>query len=142
MVFLGCLPLYPAMVASSAPLNGLDLLGALITLTGIAFELIADNQRYHWAKKPSNKGKVFTGGLWSWSRHPNYFGEVAFWIGLAVIGLAAAPSYWWTALGAVTMWAMFAFITLPMMEKRQRENKPGYEEATKGISRFWPRPRR
>ncbi|MCB9284986.1 MAG: DUF1295 domain-containing protein [Lewinellaceae bacterium] len=142
MVFLGCTPLYQAMAIPNNPVNLLDLFGVLVTLTGIAFEFFSDNQRYKWANDPANKGKVFTGGLWGWSRHPNYFGEVSFWIGLGILGLAADLSYWWTITGCVAMWAMFHFVTLPMMEKRQLANKPGYAEITKGISRFWPRPPR
>jgi len=140
IVYLGCLPLLPAMAVANAPYGWPDLPGVIVTLTGIGFELISDNQRYRWAKDPANKGKVFTGGLWGWSRHPNYFGEVIFWVGLCIFGLAADISYWWTAIGCVAMWGMFHFITLPMMEKRQLANKPEYAEATKGVSRFWPRP--
>ena len=140
IVFAGCLPLFPAMAMPNAAFGAADLIGILITLTGIGFELLADNQRYNWAKDPDNKGKIYTGGLWAWSQHPNYFGEVTFWVGLFVLGLAASTSHWWTGLGCVAMWAMFIYITLPMMEKRQLANKPGYAEATKAISRFWPRP--
>ena len=142
MVFMGCFPLYTAMAIPNASFGWLDVVGTAITLTGIAFEFFSDNQRYKWAKDPANKGKVFTGGLWGWSRHPNYFGEVAFWAGLGILGLAADPSRWWTIIGCVAMWAMFNFITLPMMEKRQLANKPEYASATRGISRFWPRPRK
>ncbi|MBK8490723.1 MAG: DUF1295 domain-containing protein [Saprospirales bacterium] len=140
MVLTGCFPLYQAMAIPNNPIGLLDFLGVLVTLTGIAFEFFSDNQRYKWAKDPANKGKVFTGGLWGWSRHPNYFGEVTFWIGLGILGLAADLSYWWTIIGCVAMWAMFHFITLPMMEKRQLANKQGYAEATKGVSKFFPRP--
>ena len=142
MVLMGCFPLYTAMAIPNASFGWLDILGASVTLAGIGFEFFADNQRYRWAKDPANKGKVFTGGLWSWSRHPNYFGEVLFWAGLGILGLAADFSQTWVLIGCVAMWAMFDFITLPMMEKRQRANKPGYAEATKGIARFWPRPPR
>ena len=140
MVLMGCFPLYQAMAIPNASIGALDILGVLVTLTGIGFEFFADNQRLQWSKEPANKGKIFTGGLWGWSRHPNYFGEVTFWIGLCILGLAADTSYWWTSIGCIAMWAMFHFITLPMMEKRQLANKSGYAEATKGISRFFPRP--
>ena len=142
MVWMGCFPLYQAMAIPNNPFGALDILGALVALTGIGFEFISDNQRYRWAKAPANNGKVFTGGLWGWSRHPNYFGEVTFWTGLCILGLAADISYWWTAIGCIAMWAMFHFITLPMMEKRQLANKPGYEEATRGVARFLPRKKR
>ena len=142
MVLMGCFPLLPAMAMANAPFGGFDLLGAAVTLTGIGFELISDNQRYRWAKDPANRGKVFTGGLWGWSRHPNYFGEVAFWTGLCILGLAADISYGWTAIGCVAMWAMFHFISLPMMEKRQIERKPGWAMATRGVARFFPWKRR
>ena len=82
MVFLGCLPLYPALAGSSAPFNGFDLLATGICLVAIAFEFYADNQLLAFRRKPENKGQVCATGLWKYSRHPNYFGEAFFWLGL------------------------------------------------------------
>ncbi|MCB0704250.1 MAG: DUF1295 domain-containing protein [Saprospiraceae bacterium] len=142
IVFLGCLPLYPALAESSAPVGWLDLLASLTCLIAVGFEFFADNQLLAFRRKPENKGKVCTDGLWRISRHPNYFGEALFWLGLFFFGLSANPESWWMGIGWVSIAAMFQFITIRMMEERQLATKPGYAEATKGISQWIPWPRK
>jgi steroid 5-alpha reductase family enzyme len=140
MVFLACIPLYPALSLGNVAFNGLDLLAALITATGILLELVADNQRYAFAQNPSNRGKTITTGLWAHSRHPNYLGEILFWIGLCVFGLASGVMPLWMSIGAIAMWAMFQFITLPMMEKRNLKRRPDYALVQQSIPRLFPNP--
>jgi len=66
-------------------------------------------------------------GLWKFSRHPNYFGEMGFWWGLYLFGLAADPScWWWTIIGPLAITLMFRFISLPMIEKRMIERRPQF----------------
>ena len=100
IVFLGCLPLWLALAAGARPLGALDALGAALALGGTALEFFADNQlrRFRLASPPP--GPILESGLWAWSRHPNYLGEILFWLGLAVFGLAAAGFVWWAWLGA------------------------------------------
>jgi steroid 5-alpha reductase family enzyme len=142
MVFLGCLPLYPALAEGSTPAFWLDGIALLTGLIAIGFELVGDNQLLAFRSKPENKGQVCTSGLWKYSRHPNYFGEALFWVSLFLFGLAANPDYWWMGIGWVAIGAMFQFITIPMMEKRQLRNKPGYKEAVQHISMWIPWPNR
>jgi steroid 5-alpha reductase family enzyme len=78
-------------------------------------------------------------GLWAYSRHPNYFGEVMFWWGLFLFGLAADLGYWWTIIGPILITFLFAFISIPLMEKRSLERRPGYREITRIIPTFFPR---
>ena len=67
-------------------------------------------------------------GLWSWSRHPNYFGEFSFWFAMALFGVAAAPAdAWWLFVGAVIMLALFLFASIPMMEERSVARRPEYQ---------------
>lgn len=138
LVFLGCLPLYPAQAIDNAPFQGLDLLAVAVTLVGIGFELFADNQKRRFSLQPANRGKTITSGLWAFSRHPNYFGEITFWLGLFLFGLAADPTYWWTMAGYLAMVWLFWFISIPMMEKRMVARRPDYREVTKGIPRLFP----
>jgi steroid 5-alpha reductase family enzyme len=77
-------------------------------------------------------------GLWAYSRHPNYFGEVMFWWGLFFFGLAADPGYWWTLIGPVLITALFIFISIPLMEKRSLEKREGYEEIRQKIPALIP----
>ena len=82
-------------------------------------------------------------GLWSWSRHPNYFGEFGFWFSLALFGLAASPGdWWWLFVGAVAMLAMFHGASIPMMEERSLQRRPEYQAVIDRVPRFVPRPPR
>ena len=78
-------------------------------------------------------------GLWKYSRHPNYFGEMSFWIGLMLFGLAAHPEgWWWIMPGGIAMTAMFFFVSIPLIDDRSKENRPGYDEHMKKVSAIIP----
>jgi steroid 5-alpha reductase family enzyme len=124
-VFLGCLPLY-FVVTATEPLTGLGL--AAVSVTGIAvwIEALADRQlRAHVRSNTSNV--VCEAGLWRYSRHPNYFGEMGFWWGLFLCGLTAGAPLW-TGVGATAITVMFYVVSVPMMEARSVERRPGYAE--------------
>jgi steroid 5-alpha reductase family enzyme len=142
VVFLGCLPLWPALAAGGRPLGALDALGAALCLGGTALELVADGQlrRFRLAGPPPEA--ILESGLWAWSRHPNYLGEILFWLGLAVLGLAAAGFAPWAWLGAAAIVVMFRFASLPMIEKRMLARRPGYAERQRRVSLLVPWPRR
>lgn len=140
-VFLGCLPLYAA-VSFGGPLNWLDAVAIVVTLGAILIEMIADIQLRGFLKT-AQPGEVIRTGLWGWSRHPNYFGEISFWVGLMLFGLAAYPEgWWWLILGAIAMTVMFATVSIPMMEKRSLERRPAYAEVMRDIPMLVPRPPR
>jgi steroid 5-alpha reductase family enzyme len=91
-----------ALVAITTSIRkGLDafaLIGFIIWVIGFAFEVIADSQKSRFAADPANKGKFIQTGLWSKSRHPNYFGEIMLWIGVAFIALPVLTGLQWVAL--------------------------------------------
>jgi steroid 5-alpha reductase family enzyme len=141
-VFLGCLPIYAVMTRGQAPLGWLDGVAAAVTLGAIAIETIADLQ-LHAFIKTRQPGTFIQSGLWGWSRHPNYFGEVGFWWGLMLFGLAAAPeAWWWIMPGAVTMLVMFLGASIPFMDKRNLQRKPAYAEYMRRTSALLPLPPR
>jgi steroid 5-alpha reductase family enzyme len=142
IVFIGMLPVYAAMITGSEPFNRLDMVAFLVTFMAIMIELVADQQLVGFQKKAATKEKVCTRGLWSWSRHPNYFGEILFWWGLFLFGLAAAPDQWWLSIGAVAMTLLFALFSIPNMEARSRLRRPDYEKQVEGISLIIPKPRK
>jgi steroid 5-alpha reductase family enzyme len=140
IVFAGLLPLWPALATGTRPLGWLDALAAAVTLAGVALEFFADNtlRRFRLANPPP--GATCEQGLWAWSRHPNYLGEMLFWIGLALFSLAAAGFVWWCWIGAVAMVGMFLGASIPMKEARMLERRPAYAERQRRVSLLIPRP--
>ena len=79
---LTALPVYTAnAVAHQPPLGAVDAAGAALWCVGLALEAAADAQKKAWRKLQSNRGKWIDTGLWAWSRHPNYLGEMLLWVG-------------------------------------------------------------
>jgi len=141
-VFLGTLPVYVVLTRADRGLNWVDALALLAGLGAVALELVADLQMHRFVRH-RQPGEVMDRGLWSWSRHPNYVGEVGFWLSLALFGVAASPGdAWWLFVGAVAMLAMFLGASIPMMERRSLERRPDYQDVIDRVSRFVPRPPR
>jgi len=141
-VFAGMLPVYVVLTRHDRAAGWLDTVAVIIGLAAVALEFAADLQMHRFAatKQP---GEVMDRGLWSWSRHPNYFGEFSFWLALAVFGLAASPGdWWWIFAGALVMLALFEGASIPMMERRSLERRPAYQGVIDRVPRFLPRPPR
>ena len=139
MVFLGCLSLYPALAAGGNRFNILDIAAIIITAGAILIEATADEQLRDFLKKKPVPGEIMAEGLWAYARHPNYLGEVTFWWGLFFFAIASGISYWWTIIGPVFITALFTFISVPMMDKRNATRRPGYDEYTKNTPALIPR---
>lgn len=141
-VFLACLPLYAALAIGSTPLGPLDAVAALITAGAIALEATADEQLRRF-RLTATEGQICERGLWAWMRHPNYLGEILFWWGLWLFGVAAAPGWYWSAVGQLAITVMFLWVSIPMLERRNVARRPGYAEVMKRVPALLPRrPRR
>ena len=141
-VFLGMVPVYVAVTAPGRDVGLLDALAVLVGVGAVVLEYAADVQMYRFARV-KQPGQAMDRGLWGWSRHPNYFGEFAFWVSLALFGLAASPGDWWFLfVGAVAMLAMFQGASIPLMEERSLERRPSYQAVIDRVPRFVPRPPR
>lgn len=130
----------PILAAQSsgfpAILTSLDLFGALVGLTGLLVETIADLQLTFFKRDKSNKGRILTTGLWKYSRHSNYFGEALVWWGIYIIALAAGA--WWTIFSPTLItWLLLRVSGVTMLERTMRL-KPGYEEYSKKTRAFFP----
>ena len=128
MVFLGCLPLYAISRPEGSGLNWLDAAGVAVLMGAILLAFTADEQLRRFRGNPANHGRVIDTGLWRRSRHPNYLGEMSTWWGLWLLGIASGFRWWWTVVGAAAITVMFVFASIPMMEKRLLETRPGYAE--------------
>ncbi|HEX4017714.1 MAG TPA: DUF1295 domain-containing protein [Frankiaceae bacterium] len=138
VVFAGLLSLWPALAAPRHGLGFLDIVATIVTLAAIALETKADLQMHAFARDPANRGKPMDQGWWAVSRHPNYLGEITFWWGLWLFGLAAAPSWWWTVAGPVAIVLLFEAASIPMMETRSLERRPEYADYQKRVARLMP----
>lgn len=114
-------------------------IGILIWTIGFLFESISDSQLKKFISKKENAGKIMKYGLWKYSRHPNYFGEVTCWWGLWIITLATVGSFW-TILGPLTITFLILKVSgVPLLEKRY-ENNIEFQEYKKTTSVFFPLP--
>ncbi len=83
---------------TGVPIDSFFILGALLWIAGFTIEVVADRQKTAFRKDPANAEKFITTGLWSLSRHPNYFGEILLWIGIAVVSLPVLEGWQWVTL--------------------------------------------
>ncbi|MFO7889157.1 MAG: DUF1295 domain-containing protein [bacterium] len=106
------------------------LIGTLIWIFGFTFEATADAQKNRFRSDPKNKGKFIHTGLWAWSRHPNYFGEITLWIGVAVIAVPVLQGWQWvTLISPVFVALLITRISgVPMLEKKADEKWGGQED--------------
>lgn len=136
MTFVGCLPLF---FSFDAPVNAVQVLGLAICLGATAIETVADEQMRAFRSEPGNDGQIIDVGLWSWSRHPNYFGELGFWLGLFVLGLGSGAPLW-TAVGIAALIGLFLGASIPLAEKHSLQRRPGFAEHQRKVSMLIPWP--
>lgn len=140
-----CLPLLSACgPEQTTPVRPVHLVGLGVVLLGLVGEAMADGQLAAFRRDPGNQGKVCEQGLWSWSRHPNYFCEWLIWAGFALM------SYNDTFFGlpglacAGVMYYLLTEVTgVPLTERQMLASRgPAYADTQRRISAFWPRPPR
>jgi steroid 5-alpha reductase family enzyme len=142
VVFVACLAVFPAVAKGTGSFGVLDAVALAVAVAGIGFEALADQQLRRFRMRPRDPEDILETGLWAYSRHPNYFGELSFWWGMWLFAVAAAPSYWWTVVGPIVMTLLFQYASLPLIERRMLESRPAYAERTKRVSAIVPRPPR
>jgi steroid 5-alpha reductase family enzyme len=112
--------------------------GSLIWLLGFYFESVGDWQLTQFLKNPASRGKLMTSGLWAYTRHPNYFGEVTQWWGLWIIA-CGATSGWMTILGPITITFLILKISgIPMLE-RSMQKHPDWQTYATATPKFFPK---
>ena len=112
-----------------------NFFGILIWLFGFYFEARADKELKEFINQPKNKGKIMQNGLWAYSRHPNYFGEVTMWWGIWLLNFNLN---WWTLIGPLTITFLILKVSgIPLLEKKYIGNKE-FEDYQKRVSIFIP----
>ena len=137
IVFAAGVPIFYATTASKG-LNVVDALAAIVTLAAIVIEAVSDKQMRRYVLSENRNAGTYRGGLWAYSRHPNYFGEVLFWWGMFLFVMAADPHHYWTVFGPVLVTALFVFVSLPLIEDRMCVSHPDYPTLQKEISILIP----
>ncbi len=130
VTFTAAAALVAITTSNHKELDAFAVIGFLIWVFGFAIEVAADSQKGRFSADPANKGKFIQTGLWARSRHPNYFGEIMLWLGIAIIALPVLQGWQWVAMISPL------FVTLlltrvsgvPLLEKRADEKWGGQED--------------
>lgn len=120
------------------------VVGFLVWIFGFAFEVVADSQKSRFNADPANKGKFIQSGLWSRSRHPNYFGEIVLWIGIAIIAIPVLQGWQWVAMISplFVTFLLTRVSGVPLLEKKAEAKWGGqadYEAYKKNTPALIPR---
>lgn len=118
-------------------INIITIIGLIIWLFGFIFESVGDYQLSVFIKKPENKGKILQSGLWKYTRHPNYFGEVTMWWGIWT--MTFNTNFWLiSVLGPILITFLILKVSgIPLLEERKKGD-PAFEEYKKRTSMFFP----
>ena len=125
-----CIAVYVAMISKEEnTLSTISVIGLLIWIVGFLTEVISDSQKRVFRKNPDNKGRFISSGLWSRSRHPNYFGEITIWVGVAIFAFSSLNGIGYVAL--ISPFFVYALLTkgsgIPLLE-RSADKKWGSEQ--------------
>jgi steroid 5-alpha reductase family enzyme len=125
---------------STPGVGPIAVMGIMVWLVGFGFEVIGDAQLARFKKDPNNAGKVLDTGLWSLTRHPNYFGDALLWWGIGIVG-AETGSGIIGFIGPVVMTFFLMRVSgVPMLERSLSKRREGYAEYIARTSSFVPRP--
>ncbi len=106
------------------------LVGAVVWAAGLGIEAAADHQKSRFRAEPANRGRFISSGLWAWSRHPNYFGEITLWVGVAIVAVPVLRGWQWATLVSPLFVALLLTRVsgVPLLEKRADEKWGGQED--------------
>ena len=142
LMWVVSLPVQLGQADDGVSVGPLAVIGVLLWVVGFVFETVGDAQLARFKKDPSNAGKVMDRGLWSLTRHPNYFGDAVQWWGIGIVAAEAGTA----AIGLIGPVVMTFLLTrvsgVPMLEHSMAKRRPGYEDYVRRTSAFFPRPPR
>lgn len=132
-----------AGLAGSHRLDPVAWVGVAVWAVGMFFEAVADLQLSRFKSNPDNRGKVLDQGLWSLTRHPNYFGNFLIWWGLFGVAVGASPDAWMSIYGPAFMTFLLLKVSgVAMLEKDIGERRPAYADYIRRTNAFFPGPKR
>ena len=141
MIVVGYTGIHASVYARDASLGVLAILGILIWCVGYFFEVVGDWQLDRFINSKPKEGAILKDGLWKYSRHPNYFGEVSMWWGIWLVVSGLPMSYLALVSPLMITFLILKVSGIPMLEKRF-EGNPDFEEYKQKTSAFFPLPQR
>jgi steroid 5-alpha reductase family enzyme len=136
VVFLCVLP--GIVFIHDSTCNVITILGFIVCIFSATLQLFADIQMHRFRRGNTGSREIIRGGLWKHSRHPNYLGEILMWWGVYVIMLSSSPHMWIFGAGPLVNTLMFLFISIPMADKRNRRERPGFDEYVRETNSLLP----
>ena len=144
VVMTSCAALTAILSVGQTAVGAIYVIGAVMWLTGFAIEVIADQQKSRFRADPANTGRFINVGLWAHSRHPNYFGEILLWAGIAVMAIPyLSGTQWMVMLSPLFVYALLTRISgIPTLVRRGEElwgDDPTYQAYVANTPRLLPR---
>ncbi len=139
VTFTAAAALVAITTAARKELDVFAVVGLLVWIFGFAFEVAADAQKSKFNADPANKGKFIQSGLWARSRHPNYFGEIVLWLGVAIIALPVLQGWQWVAMiSPIFVTLLLTRISgIPLLEQKA-DKKWGGQEGYENYKKHTP----
>ena len=144
VVMTSCAALTAILSAAPAALGAIYVIGAIMWMAGFIIEVMADQQKSRFRADPENAGRFINVGLWAHSRHPNYFGEILLWAGIAVMAIPyLSGTQWVVVLSPLFVYALLTRISgIPTLVRRGQElwgDDPAYQAYVASTPRLLPR---
>ena len=111
-----------------------SVVGILVMICAVLLEFTADRAIHRFLREHGREGRTCNVSVWRYSRHPNYLGEISFWIGLFLYFAALRPDIWYMGLGFLAVVLLFLTVSIPMMERRNAQRRPDYAAYKKRTS--------
>lgn len=127
---------------STEPLGVLAMCGIIAWVAGLAFEAAGDHQLARFKADPANRGRIMDRGLWSWTRHPNYFGDSLIWWGLYLLACTTWPATLAALVSPLTMTLLLTIGSGKRLLENHMAHRPGYADYAARTSGFLPLPPR
>ena len=131
IVFACCIPMYDAL---NKQIDVFTYFGFSLCFIGVLYEIISDQQLYNFKK---NNTGIINSGLWKYSRHPNYYGEILFWWGIYFYGVSNGTAFNWI-FAPIAMTIMFLYVSIPWIENKIIKTRPKYLEYKNKVSVLCP----
>ena len=137
IVYVASIPAFMYIIKGNQ-FSFLNIVGYIIIIIGVLLELIADINMIKFKKLRTRKDEIINIGLWKYSRHPNYLGEITFWYGVAFVFILSNLKMWYLIIGSILNTLLFIFISIPLAENHLKTYKVGYDEYKNKTNKLLP----